>query len=66
MNLTSCVAMLWDCPGYQVEAIVRFTEQHLEVAPSGLHPRPARSSVHLVDHDDVEEQHLETAVRPLA
>ena len=33
------VAMLWNCPGYQVEDIVRFAEQHLGMNTPGFHPR---------------------------
>ena len=56
------VAMLWDCPGYQVEDIVRFTEQHLDEHPE-LASRAGALLSDLVDHEDVEERHIGTAVR---
>ena len=56
------VAMLWDCPGYQVDDIVRFTEQRLEEHP-WLASKVGALLSDLVDHEEVEEHHLETAVR---
>lgn len=56
------VAMLWDCPGYQVEDMVCFTEQHLEEHP-GLASKAGALLSDLVDHEDVEEDHIGTVVR---
>ena len=59
------VAMLWDCPGYQVEDIVHFTEQHFEDHP-GLASKAGMLLSSLISHEDVEERHVENGSTPLA
>lgn len=55
------VAMLWNCPGYQVEDIVRFTEQHHDEHP-WISSKMGMILSSLVGHEDVEDHHLETAL----
>jgi len=55
------VAMLWNCPGYQVEDIVRFTEQHHEEHP-WISSKMGMILSSLIGHEDVEDHHLETAL----
>ena len=56
------VAMLWNCPGYQVEDIVAFIEQHLE-EHSWLPSKVGMTLSGLVSFDEVEDHHVETATR---
>ena len=55
------VAMLWSCPGYQVEDVVRFTEQHLDEHP-WISSKIGMVLSSLISHEDVEVHHIETAL----
>ena len=56
------VAMLWNCPGYQVEDIVRFTEQHLDEHP-WISSKIGKVLSSLISHEGVEVHHIETAMQ---